>query len=49
MVRPVNGPVQAGEGTALKAIGTSLAGTALGLVTGGYQGAAPNPCARPGL
>ncbi|MCA8098852.1 hypothetical protein [Burkholderia contaminans] len=33
----------------LKALGTSLAGAALGLVTGGYQGAAPNPCARPGL
>ncbi|VWC93961.1 hypothetical protein BLA18112_03522 [Burkholderia lata] len=33
----------------LKALGTSLAGAALGAVTGGYQGAAPNPCARPGL
>ncbi|MBN3830850.1 hypothetical protein [Burkholderia sp. Ac-20344] len=33
----------------LKAIGTSLAGAALGAVAGGYQGAAPNPCARPGL
>ncbi|WP_423380135.1 hypothetical protein [Burkholderia sp. LMG 32019] len=33
----------------LKALGTSLAGAALGAVTGGYQGAAPNPCPRPGL
>ncbi|MBP0714789.1 MULTISPECIES: hypothetical protein [Burkholderia] len=33
----------------LKALGTSLAGAALGAVVGGYQGAAPNPCARPGL
>ncbi|VWD35871.1 hypothetical protein BLA50215_05010 [Burkholderia lata] len=33
----------------LKALGTWLAGAALGAVTGGYQGAAPNPCARPGL
>ncbi|MBN3840073.1 MULTISPECIES: hypothetical protein [Burkholderia] len=33
----------------LKAVGTSLAGAALGVVAGGYQGAAPNPCARPGL
>ncbi|OXI88941.1 hypothetical protein CFB50_10730 [Burkholderia sp. AU33423] len=35
--------------TVLKAVGTSLAGSALGLAIGGYQGAAPNPCARPGL
>ena len=35
--------------TVLKAVGTVLAGTATGLVIGGYQGAAPNPCARPGL
>ncbi|WP_321784560.1 hypothetical protein [Burkholderia pyrrocinia] len=35
--------------TVLKALGTSLAGAALGLVAGGYQGAAPNPCPRPGL
>ncbi|WP_175881259.1 hypothetical protein [Burkholderia sp. BCC0044] len=33
----------------LKALGTSLAGAALGAVAGGYQGAAPNPCPRPGL
>ncbi|MBZ5793036.1 hypothetical protein K8353_23210 [Burkholderia contaminans] len=33
----------------LKALGTSLAGTALGIVTGGYQGAVSNPCPRPGL
>jgi len=33
----------------LKALGTSLAGVALGAVTGGYEGAAPNPCPRPGL
>ncbi|AZQ51436.1 hypothetical protein [Burkholderia cenocepacia] len=33
----------------LKALGTSLAGAALGAVVGGYQGAAPNPCPRPGL
>ena len=36
----------------LKALGTSLAGAALGAVTGGYQGAAPIPvpdraCDRP--
>ncbi|GAU01389.1 hypothetical protein BSLA_01f2790 [Burkholderia stabilis] len=35
--------------TVLKALGTSLAGAALGAVAGGYQGAAPNPCPRPGL
>ncbi|WP_322084808.1 hypothetical protein [Burkholderia sp. BCC1972] len=33
----------------LKALGTSLAGAALGAVAGGYQGAAANPCPRPGL
>lgn len=33
----------------LKALGTSLAGAALGAVAGGYQGAVPNPCQRPGL
>ncbi|CAB5087777.1 MULTISPECIES: hypothetical protein [Burkholderia] len=33
----------------LKALGTSLAGAALGAVAGGYQGAVPNPCPRPGL
>nr|WP_244289331.1 hypothetical protein [Burkholderia puraquae] len=33
----------------LKAVGTSLAAAALGAVTGGYQGAAPNPCPHPGL
>ncbi|KVD35958.1 hypothetical protein WS89_12335 [Burkholderia sp. MSMB1072] len=33
----------------LKALGTSLAAAALGAVAGGYQGAAPNPCPRPGL
>ncbi|VWB56218.1 hypothetical protein [Burkholderia lata] len=33
----------------LKALGTSLAGAALAAATGGYQGAAPNPCTRPGL
>ena len=33
----------------LKALGTSLAGAALGIVTGGYQGAVSNPCPRPGL
>ncbi|KWF56783.1 hypothetical protein NUV25_02550 [Burkholderia pseudomultivorans] len=47
--RPMSSGESLSAGTALKAIGTSLAGTALGLVTGGYQGAAPNPCARPGL
>lgn len=35
--------------TVLKTLGTSLAGAALGAVAGGYQGAAPNPCPRPGL
>ncbi|MDN7931851.1 hypothetical protein QZM52_11185 [Burkholderia metallica] len=33
----------------LKAIGTSLAGAALGIVTDGYQGPVSNPCPRPGL
>ncbi|ALX11629.1 hypothetical protein P350_08785 [Burkholderia cepacia JBK9] len=33
----------------LKALGTSLAGALLGVVTGGYQGGVSNPCPRPGL
>lgn len=33
----------------LKALGTSLLGVALGAVVGGYEGAAANPCPRPGL
>lgn len=36
-------------GNALKALGTSLLGAALGAVVGGNQGAASNPCPRPGL
>nr|WP_244099217.1 hypothetical protein [Burkholderia ambifaria] len=35
--------------TVLKAVGRVLAGTAPPLVIGAHQGAAPNPCARPGL
>ncbi|MET3819980.1 MULTISPECIES: hypothetical protein [Burkholderia] len=35
--------------TVLKAVGRALAGTAPPLVIGAHQGAAPNPCARPGL
>ncbi|MBY8607388.1 hypothetical protein K7N18_21400 [Burkholderia arboris] len=33
----------------LKAFGTSLLGVALGAAVGGYEGAAANPCPRPGL
>ncbi|WP_423371873.1 hypothetical protein [Burkholderia sp. LMG 32019] len=40
-------------GSGLEALGASLAnaalGAALGAVVGRYQGAAPNPCPRPGL
>ncbi|MFP3502025.1 hypothetical protein [Burkholderia sp. SIMBA_062] len=35
--------------TVLKAVGRVLAGTAPPLVIGAHQGAAPDPCARPGL
>ncbi|VWB30056.1 hypothetical protein BSE24067_01280 [Burkholderia seminalis] len=44
----LNGEPLSTEGV-LKVLGTSFAGAALGAVVGGYQGAAPNPCPRPGL